>query len=49
MINYLIQMVFEVKSTFLNGIVKEVHVEKPAEYVINGKEDKVYKEISLWI
>ncbi|GMP55368.1 hypothetical protein CsSME_00020210 [Camellia sinensis var. sinensis] len=34
---------FEVKSTFLNGDLEEVYVEKPQGYVVEGKEDTVYQ------
>ena len=31
-----------VKSTFLNGYLQEVHVEQPEGFVKEGEEDKVY-------
>ncbi|RDY12321.1 hypothetical protein CR513_02911, partial [Mucuna pruriens] len=33
----------DIKSSFLNGILEEVYVEKPAGYIVKGKEDKVYR------
>ncbi|KAB2620734.1 hypothetical protein D8674_037714 [Pyrus ussuriensis x Pyrus communis] len=37
-------LVLDVKSAFLNGVLKEeVYVDQPQGFVIQGKEDKVYK------
>ena len=34
----------DVKSTFLNGVLKEeVYIEQPQDYELKGKEDKVLK------
>jgi hypothetical protein len=33
----------DIKSNFLNGYLKEeVYVEKPQDFVVEGKDDKVY-------
>ena len=41
----------DVKFAFRNGVLEEVYVKQLAEYVVEGKEDKVYKlkEGFVWV
>ena len=34
---------FDVKSAFLNGTLEDVYVKQPQGFIIDGKEEKVYK------
>jgi len=56
-IHYLISLVaqmkwkiyqFDVKSTFLNGYLKEVYIEQLLDFAVKGHQDKVLKLKRVW-